>query len=450
MVNLYLYNSISNQKELFTPIDPHRVGMYVCGPTVYARPHLGNAKSIVTYDLLFRVLREIYSDVIYVRNITDIDDKIIKAAFSQKKSVQDLTKQIIFEFNQDINALNVLAPTFEPKATDNLDEIIKLIQLLLEHEYAYQKDGYVLFRAKKFKEYGKLSGKNLAKNISGARIEVADYKENPEDFILWKPAAEEDKEILASYPSPFGAGRPGWHIECSAMSTKFLDKNFDIHGGGADLKFPHHENEIAQSCAAYPNSTYANYWVHNGFLTVNGEKMSKSLGNFITIADLLEKNVKAELIRFFLLSNHYRKPLDYNLNALNNLQSFLTKAHKVIIPNLAILKDAKLSTESFAYLLDDLNIAKFIANMHKDLKQAKTSEIALKNLFASLNFLGIFSKNYFETEKLDPLISEKILLLKKHRLAKEFKESDIIRDEIIALGYNIRFGQTGEIEVFKK
>jgi cysteinyl-tRNA synthetase len=283
-IEINIFDTLSNQLQPLKTLEKNILKMYVCGPTIYDRPHLGNARSIVIYDLFYRLFLKIFDEVIFVRNITDVDDKINKSALEKNISIQNLTQQILQLFYEDIYALNVLKPTFEPKVTDNIPEIIALIQKLLDNNHAYIADNHVVFDVCSSKNYGKLSNRKIDELLFGARIEIADYKRNPLDFVLWKPASPND-DASSIFDSPWGRGRPGWHIECSAMSSKFLGENFDIHGGGADLQFPHHENEIAQSCCANQGSTYAKYWVHNGFLTVNGEKMSKSLKNFITVFD---------------------------------------------------------------------------------------------------------------------------------------------------------------------
>lgn len=326
-MTISLYNTLTRQKDALVPEDEKHVRMYVCGPTVYDRAHLGNARSVVVYDVLYRLLRHVHGaeHVTYVRNITDVDDKINKAAVERGITIQKLTEEVTGWFHADMEALNCLRPNAEPKATEHIPHMIEMIEALIKNGHAYVAEGHVLFdvmvplspnRGERA-YYGMLSGRSLDDLIAGARIEVAPYKKNPGDFVLWKPAAATD-DASSKFESPWGVGRPGWHIECSAMATELLGDTFDIHGGGADLMFPHHENEIAQACAANPGSHFAKMWVHNGFLTVHGEKMSKSLGNFITVRDLLEKGVHGEVIRFALLSTHYRKPLDWTESLLND------------------------------------------------------------------------------------------------------------------------------------
>ena len=307
---LKLYNSLSGKVEEFKPIGKNQVRVYCCGMTVYDKMHLGHAKTYVSCDILIKLLRELYKDVVYVRNITDVDDKIINRAKLRNITIQDLTKEVIEYCQNDLEYLGNEKPTIEPKATEHIKEIIILIQKLIQNGYAYEVNGSVFFDVLKYKDYGKLSNKNISELLSGARIEVDERKHNPLDFVLWKPQSDKD-DISSVFDSPWGKGRPGWHIECSAMSTKYLSANFDIHCGGMDLKFPHHENEIAQSRCAFLDSNYANYWFHTGFLMVNGEKMSKSLGNFITIQDLRDRKINGKVLRFLILKNHYRTPLDF-------------------------------------------------------------------------------------------------------------------------------------------
>lgn len=331
-MSIFLYNTLTRKKEEFKPADDKNIKMYVCGPTVYDRPHLGNARSVVVYDVLYRLLCHVYGEkhVNYVRNITDVDDKINAAAKANNEPISALTKRVEGWFHEDMAALNCLLPTHEPHATDHIKEMIAIIEKLIAGGHAYVSQGHVLFRVASYKDYGKLSGRKLEDLIAGARVEVENYKENAGDFVLWKPADEGD-DPSSVFDSPWGAGRPGWHIECSAMSRKYLGDDFDIHGGGADLMFPHHENEIAQSCCANPKSSFAKTWVHNGFLTVNGEKMSKSLGNFTTVKDVLDNGVRGEVIRFALLSAHYRSPLDWNEKLLHDAKLTLDAAYRALL-----------------------------------------------------------------------------------------------------------------------
>ena len=320
--DIFLTNSLGNKKNKFTPINPKKIGMYVCGPTVYDNPHIGNARPLVVFDILFKVLKCKYGNnsISYVRNITDIDDKIIASSIEKKISIEDLTKKITNIFHEDCKYLNCEIPTHEPKATENISSMIEMINKLLKNKFAYEINNHIYFEVKKFEDYGKLSNKNLDELIAGARVEVSENKKNPADFVLWKPS----KESEPSWESPWGKGRPGWHLECSVMSKKFLGDKFDIHGGGMDLIFPHHENEIAQSRCANENEVFANYWVHNGFITISGEKMSKSQGNILKIGDFKNK-VSGQVLRLALISAHYKQPLDWNDKLLSDCEKTINK-----------------------------------------------------------------------------------------------------------------------------
>jgi len=397
-----LFNTLTNQKETLVTCQENIVKMYVCGPTVYDRAHLGNARSVVVYDLLYRLLLQLYPQVIYVRNITDVDDKINNRAKEQKISIKELTTNVTKLYHNDVKELNTLVPSFEPKVTEHIPEIIELIDRLIKNKHAYVNDNHVLFDVSSYPDYGKLSKRKLENMIAGSRVEVPDYKKNPLDFVLWKPADHED-DPSSVFESPWGKGRPGWHIECSAMSSKYLGYDFDIHGGGADLQFPHHENEIAQSCCAYPNSHYAKYWVHNGFVTVNGEKMSKTLKNFITIHDLLELGKSGLAIRLMLLNTHYRKPFDYNDKALSDAQKTIEKFNKIVEETLSTFRNQQLnffiekkyiSSEVIASLADDLNFSKALASLHEISKEIKNNQNSLdlrKKFISTLDFLGLIT-----------------------------------------------------------
>jgi cysteinyl-tRNA synthetase len=403
-----LYNSLTASKQEFFPLEEDLVKMYVCGPTVYDRPHLGNARSIVIYDLLYRLLLQIYKKVIYVRNITDVDDKINARAKELNIPISKLTKNITDLFHQDILSLNTLIPDHEPLATNHIEDMVKIIEKLIAKNHAYIRDSHVLFAVDSYHDYGKLSRRNLDQMIAGSRVEIASYKNNPLDFVLWKPAEIGDDESTI-FSSPWGKGRPGWHIECSAMSTKYLGENFDIHGGGADLQFPHHENEIAQSCCANPQSNYAKFWIHNGFLTVNGEKMSKSLKNFITVYDLLSQGISGIAIRLMLLTSHYRKPFDFNAKALSDAQKTIEKFKKIIDESFILFEsqlDPKqkfnlfcdknfISNDIIESLCDDLNFSKTLAILHDLVKNVKNNSSDItprKILISSLDFLGLIEK----------------------------------------------------------
>lgn len=434
-MQLKLYNTLKKAKEDFHPINLNKVKMYVCGPTVYDYPHLGNALAVVIYDVLYRVLQYIYGteNVVYVRNITDVDDKIINAAQSHSISTEELTSKITAIFHNNIAKLNCLPPSFEPKATEHIAEMIEMINKLIENEYAYIKNNHVYFRVNKFVQYGEISGRSIDELIAGSRIDISELKENPEDFVLWKPT----QDNLCKFDSPFGVGRPGWHIECSAMSNKYLGTDFDIHGGGIDLIFPHHTNEVAQSCCAYPGSKYARFWVHNGFLTVNGEKMSKSLGNFITIEELLKNNINGEVIRYLLLSSHYRKPIDWNEKAVSDAKKSLDSFYRVIDYS---QNDTDLSQEILDTLLDDLNTPKSFSLMHEYAHNYnKTKDYKFADLLKSAGkFLGFFSYsnqewfigNNIDTDYIDKIIKQR----SDAKQAKNWQLADEIRSNLLKEG----------------
>ena len=386
---LQIYDTFSNEKKLFEPIDPSNVRMYVCGPTVYDFPHVGNARPVIVFDLLFRLLRRIYGidNVTYVRNITDVDDKIITAASENNEDIKSLTERTIKFFHDDADYIGALEPTFEPKATDYINDMIDIISSLIEKDYAYVSEDNVLFSASKFSKYGQLSGKNLEEMIAGSRVEVESFKRSSSDFVLWKPS----KSSEPGWDSPWGKGRPGWHIECSAMSEKLLGKNFDIHGGGQDLIFPHHENEIAQSECAN-NEKFANFWLHNGMVQMQDSKMSKSLGNIVLIKDLLA-DMHGEVIRLALMSSHYRQPLKWtndlvkqSKKTLNNMYSFLEKNEDIDIVETDINMDMLFA------LSDDLNTPKAVSVLHSIFKKLKKdpNNIDLRSSFIrSANFMGL-------------------------------------------------------------
>ena len=427
-MTLTLQNTLTRTRETFTPLNTDRVTLYACGPTVYDRPHLGNARAVVVYDVLFRLLRLAYGKekVVYARNITDVDDKIIKAAKERHMAIAELTRDVTAAFHHDVAALNCLSPTHEPRATDYISQMIAMIELLIDNGAAYEAEGHVLFSVESGEDYGKLSGRKLEDLVAGARVEVADYKRHPGDFVLWKPAGDSPE---SSFDSPWGKGRPGWHIECSAMSTDLLGETFDIHGGGADLKFPHHENEIAQSCGANPQSEFARFWVHNGFLTINGEKMSKSLGNFTTVHDLLERGIHGETIRLAFLMTKYNEPLDWN-------EKLLSDAKKTLDGWYRKLQEAPPQTtvppQKFIDALhDDMNLPLAISQMHR----AENSD----KLFAMAEVIGVLQTSpasWFKGEESDgddeiqALIDQRIAAKK----AKDFATSDRIRDELEAAG----------------
>ncbi len=436
---LHLYDTFSKSKRQFEPIDASNVRMYVCGPTVYDYPHVGNARPVIVFDILFRVLQNIYGEnkVTYVRNITDVDDKIIATAKENNEEVNNLTERTISYFHEDTNYVGTLNPTIEPKATDHINEMINIIEILIKKEFAYESDGNVLFSTSKFDKYGKLSGKNLEDLIVGARVETESFKKDQSDFVLWKPSKEGEPQ----WDSPWGKGRPGWHIECSAMSNKYLGNNFDIHGGGQDLIFPHHENEIAQSECAH-GEIFSNYWVHNGFVTVEGNKMAKSEGNFITINQLKDR-YQGEVIRLTMMLTHYRQPLNWTEENLKESKKILDKWYK-FISNLEI-KTANLgniSNELLDSLHDDLNTPQAIAALHKIFKNCNDGDQNSIDLFLnSAQFIGLMNNNpsdWLNWGKDSSIDKEQLgILIKKRNNARaegNYDEADKIRSEIENLG----------------
>jgi cysteinyl-tRNA synthetase len=431
--DIFLTNNLSNKKEKFVPINEKNIGMYVCGPTVYDDPHIGNARPIVIFDILFKILKNKYSSVTYVRNITDVDDKIIKSSNEKKISISDLTKTIIKSFSEDCKYLNCENPSEQPKATEHIDLMIEMISELIKKGFAYENNKHVYFEVKKFDEYGQLSNKKLEDLIAGSRIEVSDNKKSSEDFVLWKPSSENEP----SWESPWGKGRPGWHLECSAMSKKFLGNEFDIHGGGIDLIFPHHENEIAQSRCANDTNVFANYWLHNAFITMSNEKMAKSQGNILKIKDFRGK-ISGQVLRLALISAHYKQPLDWNDKLLEDCQNTIDKWYNVYLPSNKGLVD-----EIIQPLYDDINTPGYIANLHKLYDKANKGNDEDKHVFNSAcNFIGLLQEtkedwlnykkgnvNMSETE-----IKNKIDLRNKARADKNYKEADNIRDQLLDKG----------------
>ena len=448
MSNLQITNSLSRKKEVFKPINPKKISLYACGPTVYDNPHVGNARSLVVFDVLFRVLRSLYdNNVTYVRNITDVDDKIIDASKKQKKKINEITEEITKIFHENCKSLNCLEPSVEPKATNHIKEMVEMTSSLISKGFAYENKGNVYFNIKSFKDYGKLSNKNLDELKAGYRIETSDLKKNLMDFVLWKPSVDEDP----GWESPWGRGRPGWHLECSVMSEKYLGKKFDIHGGGLDLIFPHHENEIAQSRCNNNTSSFANYWIHNGFVTINKEKMSKSLGNIITISDAVKK-YSGQVVRLALLSAHYSQPLDWNDDLLNNQKSILNKWYNLYSDKQdhnSIIDDI---------LLDDLNTPGFIAKIHELYNAAIKGDEKKKIEFnQACRFLGLFSetkKDWESFKKSKIKVSESYILKKieERTVAKNkgnFSLADKIRDELYSEGILIEDQKGKTIWKFK-
>ncbi|MDD3020333.1 MAG: cysteine--tRNA ligase [Alphaproteobacteria bacterium] len=438
------YNSLAREKQDFVPLEMNNVRIYACGPTVYSYAHIGNARMAVVFDLLANLLRRLYPKITYVSNITDIEDKIITASQEAGEAIEFITRKYERIYNEDMAALGVSIPDIQPRATETIPEMISLIQNLVDRGHAYEKDGHVLFNVPSFPEYGGLSGRSRDDQIAGARVEVAPYKKDPADFVLWKPSIGDQP----GWDSPWGFGRPGWHIECSAMAEKHLGLPIDIHGGGADLKFPHHENEIAQSCCAHGNhdlASFSRYWMHNGFLTVEGEKMSKSLGNFILAHDLIEQGVKGEVIRHVLLSAHYRQPLDWSEKAVDQAQKALDKFYRI----LAELKDIpdmerEVPIPVMEALCDDLNSPKAYAELNalaKTATEQKTPE-SKGDFLAAARLMGFLTQDpavWFAADlsssDIDAAWIEGLLVERTQaRKAKNFARSDEIRDELAAKG----------------
>jgi cysteinyl-tRNA synthetase len=434
---IFLTNNLSNKKEKFVPIDEKKIGMYVCGPTVYDNPHIGNARPLVIFDILFKVLKFRYgkNSVTYIRNITDVDDKIIKSSQENNISISSLTKKIINNFTDDCNYLICEIPSEEPKATEHIDLMITMIIELIDKGFAYENNKHIYFQVNKFSDYGKLSNKKLEDLIAGTRVEVSENKKNPEDFVLWKPSVDNEP----FWDSPWGKGRPGWHLECSAMSKKFLGSEFDIHGGGIDLLFPHHENEIAQSRCANDTKVFANYWVHNAFVTMSNEKMSKSQGNILKIKDFKDK-INGQILRLALMSAHYKQPLDWNDKLLEECKNTIEKWYNVYLP---LKSPSKIPDDMLLPLYDDLNTPGYIANLHKLFDRANEGDDNEKKIFISAcNFIGILNqtkKEWLDFKKKKFLIPEedilkKIELRNKARVSKDYKEADKIRDELLDKG----------------
>jgi len=435
--DIFLTNNLSNKKEKFIPLDQNNVGMYVCGPTVYDNPHIGNARPLVIFDILYKVLKSKYGHdkITYIRNITDVDDKIIKSSKEKNISILDLTNSVIAEFNDDCNYLNLENPSQQPKATEHIDLMIEMINSLINKGFAYEANNHVYFEVSKFSDYGKLSNKKLEDLIAGSRVEVSKNKKKSEDFVLWKPSINDEP----FWDSPWGKGRPGWHLECSAMSKKYLGNVFDIHGGGIDLIFPHHENEIAQSRCVNDTKVFANYWVHNAFITMSNEKMAKSTGNILKIKDFKD-NIDGQVLKLALMSAHYKQPLDWNEKLLEDCKNTIDKWYEVY----KVLKDKSVLNEDIlSPLYDDLNTPGYIANLHKLYDKALKGNDADKNLFVSAcNFIGILNKTKeewleFKKKKLsitEADILKKIELRNKAREDKDYKRADLIRDELLDKG----------------
>ena len=429
-MDIFLTNNLSNKKEHFVPKEKNNIGMYVCGPTVYDDPHIGNARPLVIFDILFRLLKNEFSSVTYVRNITDIDDKIIKSSQEQMISTKELTEKVTMSFLKDCKFLNCENPTHQPKATEHIDLMIEMINSLIEKGFAYENKNHVYFEVKKFSDYGKLSNKNLEDLVAGSRVEISENKKNSEDFVLWKPSNNDEP----AWESPWGKGRPGWHLECSAMSKKFLGNEFDIHGGGIDLIFPHHENEIAQSRCANDTKIFAKYWVHNAFITISNEKMAKSQGNILKIKDFRNK-FSGQIIRLALMSAHYKQPLDWNDKLISDCENTLDKWYKLYSSN---LKSVKVSDEILKPLYEDLNTPGYIANLHQLYEKANEGK-DIDLFISACKFIGLMNEtteqwNNFKKKRASITESEikKMLSLRdKARENRNYKEADRIRDELL-------------------
>ncbi|MCQ2965515.1 MAG: cysteine--tRNA ligase [Alphaproteobacteria bacterium] len=440
-MKLYVSNTMTRTKEEFIPLDEKHVRMYVCGPTVYDRAHIGNARPIIVFDTLYRLLKYLYPKVTYVRNITDVDDKIIKKSQESGEPINVITEKTTRFFHEDISHLNVLNPNVEPKATAHIQDMIALVQRLVDNGHAYVAEGHVLFSVESMPTYGRLSKKSMKELRAGARVEVAPYKKDPADFVLWKPSDANQP----GWDSPWGFGRPGWHLECSAMSSKYLGETFDIHGGGLDLIFPHHENEIAQSCCAFGHDFYAKYWMHNGHLMVNGEKMSKSLGNFFTIREILDQ-VPGEAFRLYTLGTHYHQPLNWMADGLKQAKGTMDRFYTALrnTPDVD-LSDAKPAEEVIEALCDDLNTPKAISVLHAlatQLNKDKSAETK-KTLLASAQLMGLLyqsAEEWFKNQSAEEgSLSEAdiLALIQKRadaRKAKDFATADAVRKELADKG----------------
>ena len=444
---LLLYNTLKREKQVFVPQDPNRVTLYVCGPTVYSYAHIGNARPAVVFDLLHKLLSTRYPSVVYARNITDVDDKINAAAAEQNVPIEVISKHYTDIYHNDMAALGVGTPSIEPRATDHIPQMIQMIQRLIDSGHAYEAEGHVLFAVESFADYGSLSGRNIAEMMAGARIEVSDFKRHPGDFVLWKPSVAPQP----GWESPWGWGRPGWHLECSVMSEFHLGETIDIHGGGQDLVFPHHENEIAQSVCAHAGKIFARYWMHNGFVTINKSKMSKSLGNTQVVHELLKEN-PGEVLRYLLLSAHYRQPLDWSEEALVRAQRTTDRVYGVIrdaSARFGPLVAQTVSEKFMSTLLDDLNTPEALAELNNEarrLAKAKDEDAAQASagkLLAAGSLIGLFQQDpeswlAGDTEGLDDaLIDQLIEERNTSRTQKNFARADEIRAQLQEMGISL-------------
>lgn len=437
-MSLVIYNTLSREKEPFAPLDAANVRLYVCGPTVYDYVHIGNARPVVAFDVLYRLLKRRYPRVTYVRNITDIDDKIMTRASENKEPIEQLTERTAAAYQSDMARLGALPPDVEPRATQYVGEMIALIERLIERGHAYAAEGHVLFSVPSMDDYGRLSRRSRDELIAGARVDVAPYKRDPADFVLWKPSTE----AQAGWTSPWGRGRPGWHIECSAMSAAHLGETFDIHAGGLDLIFPHHENEIAQSRSAFGHAIMAKYWMHNGFLNISGEKMSKSLGNFFTVHELLDQ-YPGEAIRLLLLSAHYRQPLDFTHKGLTQAKATLDRWYGALRGK--ELKSVPVPASVEEALADDLNTPQAISAVHqlRDPSELKAGAGALGLLQQDAEAWFRWMPATAASGPSDAEIEAAIAARQAARKTKDFKESDRIRDDLKAKGVILEDGPKG-------
>ena len=448
-MNIKLYNTLAGKKQNFIPINPNRVTMYICGPTVYSYPHIGNARGPVIFDILAGLLKREY-ELIYVRNITDLDDKIYEAAKSEQSDVSEITERYTKIYHQDISALGVKDPDIEPRATDHIKEMIEMIEGLLAKGYAYENEGHVLFSVDSYSDYGSLSNRQHEDQIAGARVAIAAYKKNPRDFVLWKPSTPD----LPGWESPWGVGRPGWHLECSTMAKKYLGETLDIHGGGSDLIFPHHENECAQSICSHKGEPFANFWVHHGMIDFNDTKMSKSEGNLLLIKDLLE-DIPGEVVRMALISAHYRKPINWSNDLIKDSKKKLDRLYGAI-RKIDIFHNTEPSNEVLLALADDLNTPKALSALFNIVKLINNSEDPVERdkyastLMASASLLGLMTMSadeWFKTtpngvltrEEIEHLITQR----ERARKSKNFSESDRIRNDLLQKGVVIEDGPDG-------
>ena len=454
-MSIFIYNTLSRKKEKFTPQDASLVTMYVCGPTVYSHPHIGNARPAVVFDTFYRLLKHEFSNVIYTRNITDVDDKINAAAAEENVSIEIISSKFTKIYHQDMHELGVLQPTFEPRVTEHMPQIINMIQRLIDNGNAYEAEDHVLFNVPSYAGYGELSGRDMKEMIAGARVDVAPYKKDPADFVLWKPSDENQP----AWDSPWGGGRPGWHIECSTMIEEHMGETIDLHGGGQDLVFPHHENERAQSTCAHNGKLFSKYWMHNGFVNVDHEKMSKSIGNVLLVHDLL-KQASGEVIRFTLLSTHYRSPLDWTDEALNQSRRNLDRLYGALqeLQDISVESDqSDIPTPFLDSLKDDLNTPAAISELHKLAKQANIetsteNKIKIKKqLLTAGNMLGILQKEpttWFQGQGDVDIEEIKALLEKraKAKIDKNYALADDIRDKLTEMGIEIQDKSDGSAD----